>query len=88
VHDVSVVGVPDDEWGELVVAFVVPGPERPAPTLTELRDFAREHLSGPKLPRAAHTVDEIPRTNSGKPLRRLLRERAVGERATEGDGGT
>ena len=88
VHDVSVVGVPDDEWGELVVAFVVPRPERTAPTVTELRDFAREHLSGPKLPRAAHTVDEIPRTNSGKPLRRLLRERAMGGRATGGDADT
>lgn len=83
VHDVSVVGVPDDEWGELVVAFVVPRTDTPAPTLAELRDFARESLSGPKLPRAAHTVAEIPRTNSGKPLRRLLRERATG-----GDAGT
>jgi O-succinylbenzoic acid--CoA ligase len=81
VHDVSVVGVPDDEWGELVVAFVVPRPETRAPSLAELRDFAREHLSGPKLPRAAHTVAEIPRTTSGKPLRRLLRERATGDGA-------
>ena len=81
VHDVSVVGVPDDEWGELVVAFVVPHPESPAPTLAELRDFARERLSGPKLPRAAHTIAEIPRTTSGKPLRRLLRERATGDGA-------
>jgi O-succinylbenzoic acid--CoA ligase len=78
VHDVSVVGVPDDEWGELVVAFVVPVPATPAPTLAELRDFARERLSGAKLPRAAHVVSEIPRTTSGKPLRRLLRDRATG----------
>jgi O-succinylbenzoic acid--CoA ligase len=81
VHDVSVVGVPDDEWGELVVAFVVARPETRAPTLAELRDFARERLSGPKLPRAAHTVAEIPRTTSGKPLRRLLRELATGDGA-------
>jgi len=74
VHDVCVVGVPDDEWGELVTAFVVPRAETRAPSVDELRAFAREQLSGPKLPRAARTVAEIPRTASGKPLRRMLRD--------------
>ena len=73
------VGVPDDEWGELVVAFVVPRPGAQPPSIDELRAFARERLSGPKLPRAAHGVDAIPRTASGKPLRRQLRESLVGE---------
>ena len=77
VDDVCVVGVPDDEWGELVVAFVVSHAGAAAPSLDELRAFAREHLSGPKLPRAVHPVDAIPRTASGKPLRRVLRERAT-----------
>jgi len=79
VHDVCVVGVPDDEWGELVVAYVVPRPGRRAPSVDELRAFARERLSGPKLPRAARAVETIPRTASGKPLRRLLRDPLVGE---------
>jgi len=74
VHDVCVVGVPDDEWGELVTAFVVPRADTRAPSVDELRAFAREQLSGPKLPRAARTVAEIPRTASGKPLRRMLRD--------------
>jgi O-succinylbenzoic acid--CoA ligase len=74
VDDVCVVGVPDDEWGELVVAVVVPRAGARAPAVDELRAFAREQLSGPKLPRAAQTVDAIPRTASGKPLRRVLRE--------------
>ena len=74
--DVCVIGVPDDEWGERVVAFVVPAPGTVAPTLAELRAFAREHLSAPKLPREVRVVDTIPRTTSGKPLRRLLREHA------------
>jgi acyl-CoA synthetase (AMP-forming)/AMP-acid ligase II len=74
VHDVCVVGVPDDEWGELVVAFVVARPGAPAPSIDELRAFGRDRLSAPKLPRAARAVDAIPRTASGKPLRRVLRE--------------
>ena len=45
-----------------------------APSVDELRAFARERLSGPKLPRAVRVVDAIPRTASGKPLRRLLRD--------------
>lgn len=77
VDDVCVVGLPDDEWGELVAVFVVPRAGAPAPTLDALREFGREHLSGPKLPRATHAVDAIPRTASGKPLRRLLKETAV-----------
>jgi o-succinylbenzoate---CoA ligase len=84
VHDVCVVGVPDDEWGELVVAFVVPRAGARPPSIEALRAFGRERLSGPKLPRAARAVDAIPRTASGKPLRRLLRDSTV----TEDVGGT
>jgi acyl-CoA synthetase (AMP-forming)/AMP-acid ligase II len=72
VRDVCVVGVPDDEWGERVVAFVVPSPGA-APTVEDLRAHARGKLSAAKLPREVRLVDEIPRTASGKPLRRLLR---------------
>jgi O-succinylbenzoic acid--CoA ligase len=72
--DVCVVGEPDDEWGELVVAYVVPRAGSRAPSVEELRAFGREQLSGPKLPRAARVVTTIPRTASGKALRRLLRE--------------
>jgi len=74
IADACVVGVPDDEWGEIVMAFVVPRDGAPAPSLDELRAFGRETLSGAKLPRATRTVDAIPRTPSGKPLRRLLRD--------------
>jgi O-succinylbenzoic acid--CoA ligase len=73
VDDVCVIGVPDDEWGELVVAVVVPRTGAHAPSVDALRAFARERLSGAKLPRVARAVDAIPRTASGKPLRRLLR---------------
>jgi acyl-CoA synthetase (AMP-forming)/AMP-acid ligase II len=74
IADACVVGVPDEEWGEVVTAFVVPRDGAPAPSLEELRAFGRDALSGPKLPRATRAVDAIPRTASGKPLRRLLRD--------------
>ncbi len=70
--DVCVVGVPDDEWGERVVAHVVAQPATAAPTLDELRAFAGESLKAAQLPREVRTRAEIPRSSSGKALRRLV----------------
>lgn len=70
--DVCVVGVPDDEWGERVVAHVVAQPATAAPTLDELRAFAGESLSAAQLPREVRTRTKIPRSSSGKALRRLV----------------
>lgn len=73
VSDVAVTGAPDAEWGERVVAHVVPvDPSRP-PGLPELRAFAADQLSPPKLPRQVVLVERIPRTPGGKIRRRLLR---------------
>ncbi|HEX5616341.1 MAG TPA: fatty acid--CoA ligase family protein [Acidimicrobiia bacterium] len=74
VADVCIVGAPDDEWGERVVAFVVPRDPDAPPSLDDLRDYARATLSPPNLPRELRLVTEIPRSASGKPLRRHLRE--------------
>ena len=74
VADVGVSGAPDPEWGERVVAFVVPVDLDNPPTLGSLRAFAREQLAPAKLPREIVVVTEIPRTQSGKALRRLLRK--------------
>ena len=75
IEDVCVIGADDDEWGERVVAVIVPRPET-YPTIDELREFAREQLSPTKLPREIRVVNEIPRGASGKPLRRELRQPA------------
>jgi O-succinylbenzoic acid--CoA ligase len=75
VADVCVAGVPDDEWGERVVAFVVVRHGSAALSLETVRDFARDRLTKPQLPREVVVVDEIPRTSGGKPLRRALRTR-------------
>jgi O-succinylbenzoic acid--CoA ligase len=74
VADVCIVGAPDDEWGERVVAVCVPAATGPPPTLDELRAFARDRLPAAHLPREVRVVDEIPRSGGGKALRRELRE--------------
>jgi long-chain acyl-CoA synthetase len=74
VVDVAVIGVPHERWGETVKALVIPRPSA-APTAEELVEFARERLAGYKLPRSIEFVDDLPRTPSGKVLKRVLRER-------------
>jgi len=73
VADVGVVGLPDDEWGERVTAFVVADGEV---TAEELDAFCRDHddLDDFKRPRAYEFVEEVPRNPSGKIMRYRLRE--------------
>jgi fatty-acyl-CoA synthase/long-chain acyl-CoA synthetase len=73
IFDVAVFGVPSDEWGEGVHAVVVRAPDYPSLTAGEVTAFAREHLAGYKIPRSVSFVDELPRTGSGKILKRELR---------------
>jgi O-succinylbenzoic acid--CoA ligase len=72
VADVCVAGRSDPEWGQRVVAFVVPTEPTAAPTLADLRAFARDQLPAAKLPRELVVLPAIPRTPGGKPVRRLL----------------
>jgi long-chain acyl-CoA synthetase len=76
VAEAAVVGVPDERWGETVKAFVILRPGRES-TPEELEAFAREHLAGYKLPRRFEFVDDLPRTASGKVLKRELRAAAT-----------
>jgi fatty-acyl-CoA synthase len=74
VVEAAVVGVPDREWGERVRAFIVP---RAGTTVDEghIKAFARERLSGPKVPRDIVILDALPRNPTGKVLKRELRDR-------------
>ena len=74
VAEVTVIGVPDERWGETVTALVVPAPGA-AVAAEDLIAFARERLAGYKLPRTVDFVDVLPRTPSGKVLKRELRDR-------------
>jgi acyl-CoA synthetase (AMP-forming)/AMP-acid ligase II len=74
VDEVAVIGVPDERWGETVKALVVPRAGAAADA-DELVAFARTRLAGYKLPRSIEFVGALPRTPSGKVLKRELRER-------------
>jgi acyl-CoA synthetase (AMP-forming)/AMP-acid ligase II len=72
VADVAVIGIPDDDAGELPKAFVVPAEEA---SDDELMDFVAERVSPQKRVRLIERIDEIPKSPSGKILRRVLAER-------------
>ncbi len=75
VVDVAVFGVPHDEFGEEVKAAVqlVGGQEWSAELAVELDAYARQRLAGYKAPRSYDVVDEMPRSEAGKLLKRELR---------------
>ncbi|MBW2725762.1 MAG: AMP-binding protein, partial [Deltaproteobacteria bacterium] len=74
VGDVAVVGVPDEKWGEQVVAFVRLAPGAAADA-EELQMYVRERLARHKVPREWFFLDELPTTASGKVQKFALRDR-------------
>lgn len=73
VADVAVAGLPDEEWGERVVAFVVPaGQGRMPPTLEELRGMVKERLGPWAAPRQLVLLESLGRTGLGKVRRSAL----------------
>ncbi len=79
VRDVAVIGVPEEKWGEIVVALVIlnDGYKSGDDLTREIIGYCRDKMAGFKRPKAIHfiTEAEMPRTATGKILHRVLRER-------------
>lgn len=76
IHQVAIVGKPDDYWGESVVAFIVP--EKGASlSPDELKTYCKERLSGYKVPKEYFFRDELPKNGTGKIMHRALKDELV-----------
>jgi long-chain acyl-CoA synthetase len=72
VQEAAVIGEPDGDRGEAVIAFVVPGDAPPSPEA--LREHCRSHLAEFKVPRRITVARDLPRGPTGKLLKRALRD--------------
>ncbi len=72
VEECAVIGLPDKEWGERVVAFVVPGPGQNV-VAEELKLYLRTKLSPFKVPKEYIVLADLPKSPAGKVLKRELR---------------
>jgi fatty-acyl-CoA synthase len=80
VADVAVFGIPDDQWGERVAAVLVPRAARPDPA--ELSAWVRAKLRSTKTPEVWEFRDELPYNDTGKLLRRVLKQEVAARTAT------
>jgi long-chain acyl-CoA synthetase len=74
VRECAVVGLPDREYGERVVAFVVADQRQPLDPL-RLKNYLKTQLAGFKVPKEIVAVDELPKNNAGKLLKREIRKK-------------
>jgi fatty-acyl-CoA synthase len=81
--DVQVIGVPDDRYGEEVMAWVIPRAGVEPPTAATLRDFCAGRLATYKIPRYVKVVDAFPLTVTGKVRKTEMREQSVRELGLE-----
>lgn len=81
VVEAGVIGKPDPVRGEIIKAFVVlkPGMEPSKQLKTELQEYVKKHLAGHAYPREIEFIDKLPKTRSGKIMRRILKAKELGQ---------
>jgi fatty-acyl-CoA synthase len=77
--DVQVIGVPDERYGEEVMAWVIPRAGAEPPTAATLRDFCAGRIATYKIPRYVKVVDAFPLTVTGKVRKTEMREQSARE---------
>ncbi len=84
VHDVAIIGVPDDFYGEVVGAYVIPkkGMDHSQLKPESIQEFCKKELAYYKVPSYVWFVDEFPLTASGKIQKYLLRDRSKEDKKT------
>jgi fatty-acyl-CoA synthase len=78
IGDVQVIGVPDERYGEELMAWIVPRPGA-ALTAEDVREFCRDRIARYKIPRYVKFVDSFPMTVTGKVQKFKMREMAIDE---------
>jgi long-chain acyl-CoA synthetase len=73
VSECAVIGLPDSEWGEKVTAFIVTLPGKEIDH-AQLKSYLKSQLSPFKVPKEIRTVDELPKSPTGKILKRMLKK--------------
>jgi acetyl-CoA synthetase len=81
VVEAGVIGKPDPERGEIIKAFVVlkPGVTPSEELKKELAEHVKKHLAGHAYPREVEFIDKLPKTRSGKIMRRILKAKELGQ---------
>lgn len=74
IDEATVIGIPDDKWGEVPQAYVVSNAST-IPKEEEIIRYCRDRLAGFKVPKRIEMIDELPKNASGKVLKKVLRDR-------------
>ena len=74
IAELTIIGVPDAAWGQAVTAVIVPNAGC-AVSLADVKAFCQDKIAGYKIPKSIELVDRIPKNETGKVIKRELRDR-------------